>query len=82
MAKKKKKNKWEGLYSRFIVIGVIGLNIWFTDRVLDVVEAGGVEPAALVGAFFLFTTGELWALASIKKNKDKIKGELGLKGNE
>ena len=78
MAKKKTKKEkwWEGLYSKIIVLGVIGLNIWFADRVFDVVESGGAEPAALVVAFFGFTTGELWLLASVKKNKDKIKGDI------
>lgn len=82
MAKKKKKKSWEGLFSKLIVVFIIGLNIWFTREVLDVVKASGTEPAALVAAFFAFTTGELWMLSSMKKNKDKIKGELDLKGEE
>ena len=45
------------------------MNLWFTYRVLSVFETVGQEPAVLIGAFFAFTTGELWLLASIKKTK-------------
>lgn len=84
MAKKKtKKNKWyKGLFSKLIVVFIIGLNIWFTVEVLEVVKSSGTEPTALVAAFFGFTTGELWMLSSMKKNKDKIKCELELSNDE
>lgn len=70
--RKKEKNK-ESLFkfSNIIVLLVIGMNMWFTDRVLDAFEVIGVEPVVLIGAFFAFTTGELWLLAGIKKNKIK-----------
>jgi len=45
------------------------MNIWFTVAVLSVFAKTGVEPVALVAAFFSFTTGELWLMASIKKTK-------------
>ena len=60
---------------------MIGLNVWFTIEVLDVVRTSGVEPAALVVAFFGFTTGELCIVSSIKKNKDRIKGEIDLQSS-
>ena len=56
-------------FSNFIVVLIIAMNLWFTDRVLSVFETVGQEPAVLIGAFFAFTTGELWLLASIKKTK-------------
>ena len=59
-------------FSKVIVIGVILLNIWFTLRIFDLVERTGVEPGYLVGAWFGFTTVELWSLSTITKNKDKI----------
>lgn len=56
-------------FSKFIVALVVGLNILFAAAVLAVYWHTGGEPAALVGAWFTFTTGELWLCASIKKKK-------------
>lgn len=50
---------------------VILLNVAFTAAVLYVYLQVGSEPSTLVGAWFTFTTGELWMLASIKKKKVK-----------
>ena len=65
-------------FSSLIVILIIGMNMWFTDRVLDAFEKVGSEPAILIGAFFAFTTGELWLLANIKKTKIKKENENGI----
>lgn len=65
MAKKKK----EGLFSKVIVSAVIGLNVLFVAAVLWVFHETGSEPSALVGSWFVFTTGELWSLAFIKCRK-------------
>ena len=56
------------------------MNIIFTGSVLYVFLATGNEPVALVGAWFTFTTGELWMLSSIKKAKVK-KGDNENDGN-
>jgi len=56
-------------FSKVIVLLIIILNVWFTVAVLGVFAKTGVEPVALVAAFFSFTTGELWLMASIKKTK-------------
>ena len=69
--KKKKKIK----YSKVIVAAVIILNIIFTAATLLVFWHTGAEPTVLVGAFFAFSTGELWALAGIKKAEIKSKDE-------
>lgn len=61
-------------FSKAIVAMVIGLNTVFTAAVLIVFLKVGSEPAVLVGAWFAFTTGELWMLSSIKKHKVR-KGE-------
>jgi len=45
------------------------MNIAFTVAVLYVFLKTSSEPVALVGAWFAFTTGELWMLSSIKKVK-------------
>lgn len=63
--------KKKGLYSKFIVVIVIGLNVWFTDRLLDVYSVIGNEPVTLIAAWFAFTTGELLMLTFIKKSKKK-----------
>jgi hypothetical protein len=67
MATKNKKGK----FSKFIVTLVILLNVLFTTAILYVFLQTGNEPATLVGAWFSFTTIELWSLSSIKKSKVK-----------
>lgn len=69
-----KKRKKKQRFSKAIVALVILMNIVFTAAVLYVFFKVGSEPTALVGAWFMFTTGELWMLSSIKKAKVK-KGE-------
>lgn len=61
-------------FSKFIITMVIVLNIIFTAAILYVFAKTGSEPAVLVGAWYTFTTGELWMLASIKKTKVKKEG--------
>ena len=66
MARAKKS---KGNFSKFIVGFVIAINIIFTIAVLWVFLKTSAEPTALVGAWFAFTTVELWQLATIKKKK-------------
>lgn len=56
-------------FSKFIVSLVIVINIFFTSAVLFIFYRTGSEPMALIGAWFAFTTVELWSLASIKKKE-------------
>ena len=56
-------------FSKFIVRLVVTLNSIFALAVLYVFFRTGNEPTVLVGCWFGFTTGELWLLSSIKKNK-------------
>lgn len=58
-------------FSKKIVSLIIAANIIFTIAILYVFLQVGTEPYALVGAFFGFTTVELWSLASIKKTEAK-----------
>lgn len=67
MAKKKKRN----IFSKFIVIFVISLNVLFTLAILNVFRETSTEPSSLIVAWFSFTTVELWSLAGIKKAKDR-----------
>jgi len=62
-------------FSPIVVLLVIGLNMWFTDKVLTVIERTSIEPVALITAWFSFTTGELWMLSKIKREKLKKEGE-------
>jgi len=62
--------KKKGRFSKKIVIFIILINIIFTLAVMYLFLKTGSEPMALVGAWFAFTTVELWSLASIKKNKE------------
>lgn len=68
-------SKKKGYYSKFIVAVVIMLNVIFTAAVLFVFLKTGNEPSTLITAWFAFTTGELFMLSSIKKVKEKKKGE-------
>lgn len=61
-------------FSNLVVAMVIAMNMWFTNRVLDAFVLTQQEPIVLIGAFFGFTGGELWLLASIKKTK--IRGDF------
>ena len=56
-------------FSKAIVSLVILLNAAFTVAVLFIFYRIGTEPAALIAAWFGFTTVELWALAGIKKKE-------------
>ena len=61
-------------FSKLIVMLVVLLNIVFAGIILYMVWHGRPEPAVLVGAWFGFTTAELWALAGIKKKeKERVK---------
>lgn len=68
--KKEKKDK-KGGFSKLIITLVVLMNIIFTSAVLYVFLKTASEPVALVGAWFAFTTGELWMLSSIKREKVK-----------
>lgn len=69
LLKLKKMEKKKNRFSKFIVTLVILLNVVFTAVVLYVFNNVGSEPVTLVTAWFAFTTGELWFLASIRKKK-------------
>lgn len=62
-------------FSKIIVSFIIILNTGFTAAVLYVFLRVGSEPVVLIGAFFAFTTGELWMLSTIKKKKIKNEEE-------
>jgi len=62
-------------FSKAIVSLVIILNAAFTIAVLFIFYRVGTEPTALIGAWFGFTTVELWALAGIKKREIEIRND-------
>lgn len=63
-------------YSKFLVAAIVILNATFTAAALWVYLRIGSEPTALIGAWFSFTTIELWQIAMIKKRKlSKAKGD-------
>ena len=67
MTNKQKKS----IFSKFIVIAIILLNVIFTRTVLKMFSETGAEPSSLIMAWFSFTTVELWSLAGIKKAKER-----------
>ena len=56
-------------FSKVIVSLIVLMNAAFTIAVLYVFYRIGTEPMTLIGAWFGFTTVELWALAGIKKKE-------------
>ena len=69
-------------FSKLIVALVIALNVLFTVAVLFIFYKVGTEPTTLIGAWFAFTTVELWALAGIKKREiDVERREMEWKEN-
>jgi hypothetical protein len=56
-------------FSKKIVALVLILNIAFTIAILYLFYRIGSEPTALIGCWFAFTTGELWLLAGITREK-------------
>lgn len=58
-------------FSKKLITAIVALNVAFSGAVLACFWHTGSEPSILVGAWFAFTTGELWALASIKKKEKK-----------
>ena len=59
----------KGMFSKLIVTFVIIINILFTIGTLYIFLRTGNEPTTLIGAWFAFTTVEVWQLAKIKRNK-------------
>lgn len=59
------KNKFSKVLVAFIII----INILFTIACLYVFLKTGSEPVTLIGCWFAFTTGELWLMAKIKRDK-------------
>lgn len=58
-------------FSKKIVVLIVMLNIAFAVAVLAVFWHTGSEPGVLVGAWFTFTTSELWALSKVTREKNR-----------
>ncbi len=65
----------KGLFGKLVVAFIILANSLFAMAVLYIFRKTGSEPVVLIGAWFAFTGGELWALAKIKKKKGGKKNE-------
>jgi len=64
----------ENKFSKKVVRWIITLNALFVVAVLILYWHTGSEPATLIASWFAFTTGELWALAGIKREETKKGG--------
>ena len=69
MLKERKREKKKIKFSKFIVVLVILLNAIFTAGIFYVFLKVGSEPSTLIGAWFGFTTVELWSLSKIKREE-------------
>jgi len=65
----------EERFSTKVVRWVILLNALFVVAVLFLYWHTGSEPSTLIASWFAFTTGELWALAGIKKEETRQGGD-------
>ena len=64
------------MFGKLVVSFIILANSLFAMAVLYIFRKTGSEPTVLIGAWFAFTGGELWTLATIKKNKEGKKNEV------
>ena len=71
-----------GQYSKMIVSFVILANVVFTLLVLVTFWRTASEPSTLIGAWFTFTTVELWNLARIKGKKEETKQKEIMYGDD
>ncbi len=62
-------------FSKKVVMLVIALNVIFAATVLIIFWHVHIEPVTLITAWFAFTTGELWALAGIKREETRQGGD-------
>lgn len=58
-------------FSKLVVAFIILANCAFTAAALFVFLRTGAEPAALIAAWFAFTTGELMALAGLRRSENR-----------
>jgi len=65
----------ENKFSKKVVRWIIMLNALFVVAVLFLYWHTGSEPATLIASWFAFTTGELWALAGIKREETRQGGD-------
>jgi len=65
----------ENKFSKKVVRWIIMLNALFVVAVLFLYWHTGSEPSTLIASWFAFTTGELWALAGIKKEETRQGGD-------
>ena len=59
------------MMSKILVPIIILLNLIFTAFILWIFYKTQTEPTTLITCWFGFTTGELWLMATIKKEKVK-----------
>lgn len=61
------------VFNKLLITGILGYAAYFTERVLDTFEKVQSEPTVTIGFVFGFLFGQLWNMATIKKNKEKLK---------
>jgi len=71
LIEQKEQEKKKSKFSKKVVTAVILLNIIFTAAVFYTFLRTGSEPMTLIGAWFGFTTVELWSLSKIKRDEIK-----------
>ena len=61
----------KGIFSKVLIALIVAANLAFVAVVLMIFCSTYSEPSTLIMAWFGFSTGELWALAFVKKQKLK-----------
>ena len=70
--------KSKGMFSKLVIMVIVLANIIYTAAVLYVFLKTSCEPTVLTGCWFAFTTGELWLLSGIKREKLRRGNDEGL----
>ena len=68
----------KGIFSKVLISLIVAANLVFVAVVLYIFCTTYAEPSTLIMAWFGFSTGELWALAFVKKSKLKSGAEAPL----
>ena len=67
----REKEVRKGVFSKVLIALIVAANLAFVVAVLIIFWSTYSEPSTLIMAWFGFSTGELWALAFVKKQKLK-----------
>ena len=81
LVNKRNKKKLKGLFMKLEIIALLSFLLWFTIKILELVESGFQEPPSLIIAVFGFCGLEGGILGWIKVTDKKKKKDNTSEGN-